>query len=151
VDARVSFIERLGLAVVFVATASGVELALRGRRATRWRSALVLAACGSLGAALGCAIDLLTSTLGPAYFAVGKGLGDAPGLTLRALGLGAQAGAAAGVIVAAILLLRAGRRLSRIELRSAAARIARTVGGGVALGALAGALAPSWLVTDAGF
>jgi hypothetical protein len=142
---------RLLLALGFLASVSGIELAVRGRSATRWRSSIALIVCGAAGAAVGVAVDLLTSSIGPAYFAVGKGLGAGPGLGARALRLGAQAGVAAGVVAGALLLLMARRPLGLLEVGRAFARILAHLGPGLGIGLAIGALVPADLVAAAGF
>ena len=142
---------RIILVLGFLLSASLLELALRGRRATRWRSSLALIGCGALGAVAGALVDLLTSALGPAYFAVGKGLGEGAGLTLRALGLGARAGVAAGVVAGAVLLRAAGRPLWAGEVLRAARGVARGAAAGLAVGLAVGAVVPTDVVGAAGF
>lgn len=94
---------RLAALALFLALASGIEFALRGRDSVRWRASLVIIGLGAIGSLVGLSIDLCTSTISPAYFAVGKGLGWGEGLTLRACGLGLQAGTSAGVVTGAVL------------------------------------------------
>ena len=69
----------------------------------------VLMLAGVVGAGYGAVNDLITSTVSPEYFTLGKGLQEGPGLTLRAMVLGAKAGCPAGVVVCAIWLFWAGR------------------------------------------
>lgn len=82
---------------------AGTEFAIRGRESVRWRASILIVGLGAIGSLVGLSIDLCTSTISPAYFAVGKGLGWGDGLTLRACGLGLQAGASAGVVAGAVL------------------------------------------------
>jgi hypothetical protein len=92
----------VAIRIVCITTLVVLSLALldrvrRGREATRWRAlpAIVIGWCG--GAVLGVAIDRITVSIAPAYFAIGKQLGGEPGLVGRALLLGAAAGAGAGL------------------------------------------------------
>lgn len=94
---------RLAALALFLSLASGIELAFRGRESVRWRASILIIGLGGVGALIGLSLDLCTSTISPAYFAVGKGLGWGDGLTLRACGLGLQAGASAGVVAGAVL------------------------------------------------
>lgn len=101
-----TFVPRLVTLVALLTLAAGVELLLRGRRATRWRSYAFLLAAGALGAAVGAAIDAVTSSLSPEYFVHGKGLPGGESLRGAALRLGAHAGFAGGCAAAGILLVR---------------------------------------------
>jgi hypothetical protein len=133
---RVPFAARLGLVTALAVGVASCELLVRGRRATRWREYLILGCGTAFGAALGIAIDAATSTISAEYFASGKGLGAASGLTLRAIALGARAGCCAGALVTGLLLLAAGplESLSSPALRRIASGCAS-----VAAGALTGA------------
>ncbi len=133
-----TFAPRALLALAFLLIASLVELALRGHRAVRWRYSLFLIACGGGGAALGCGLDAVTSAVSPAYFAMGKGLGEGDGLSGRALLLGAAAGTSAGVVLGCGLLAMLGGR-------ALAWRPALTIGGAAVAGSAAG-MGVGWLV-----
>ena len=77
-----------------------------GPAARRWKEYLFLYGVGAFAALLGALNDAYTVSVSPDYFISGKGLEDGDGLMLRAMGLGAQAGFVAGIILAGCLLLR---------------------------------------------
>ena len=99
----------LGLFGALAAAVAGVELGLRGRRANRWREYSVVVLGGVVGAGIGVLIDLVTSSISPEYFVLGKGLEDGPGLQREILRLGMHAGFCAGVVSTGALLIAAGR------------------------------------------
>ena len=113
------FIFRLGLLAGFLAAVAGIERAVRGKSAGRWREYLVWCAFGVAGGLFGVAVDLVTFHMSPAYFELGKGiseesLGDA-------LGLGFEAGFLAGMVVGGLFLwaARPGLEYGRIALHLA--------------------------------
>jgi hypothetical protein len=120
---------------------SAVEFAIRGPRATRWRSSLFLIGAGIAGAAAGAWVDGITSSISPAYFAIGKGLGQETGLQRRAIHLGLQAGCSAGVLVGGILLATAivGQRRAA-PIRSLVATLRYPLLGALLFGTMAGGL-----------
>lgn len=105
----VPYVYRLAALFVFAAIVIAVDRLLHGRNANRAREYAVLMMAGVAGAAYGMINDLITSTLSPEYFSLGKGLIPGPGLTLRSMSLGATAGCSAAVIVCAVWLFWAGR------------------------------------------
>ncbi len=137
--------------VLLLGLTSGVEYAVKGKAAVRWRASLLIVTLSAIGALLGGVIDVLTSSISPAYFAIGKGLGWSSDLTWRACGLGLQAGAAAGVVVGAVLAYVNYRAtgpslpLARMH-RFALIPVAAALMGGVALGVLAAYVSPGVLV-----
>lgn len=149
----VPFAYRLAALFLFLGGVSGVEFALRGASAVRWRAALLILSLGAAGALAGAAIDSLTSAISPAYFAVGKELGWTSDLAWRARVLGLQAGCSAGVVVGAVLASVNHRaagpslplarmwRLGTVPLMTAAV-------GGLVFGAF-GAVAPPAVLVDA--
>lgn len=110
----VPFGYRVVAAAGFLAMASVVEWARRGREATRWRDSLLIAAAACVFGIFGVGVDAITSAISPEYFAIGKRLGSASGLRARALLLGLQAGMSAGTLVGCVLVVanRLGRRPS---------------------------------------
>jgi len=117
------FCARVGALVLVAAVVAGVERLVRGDRATRWMEYGALLAGAGLGSILGAAVDAVTSSISPEYFAFGKGLGAEAGLTQRALLLGAQAGFVGGAVITGILLvaMKPDWTLRRVEV----ARLAR--------------------------
>jgi hypothetical protein len=150
----VPFIYRLLALLAFLTAVSAWDLRRRGAGARRWRESVVLLAAGVLGAAFGLLNDQVTVTISPEYFTVGKGLAPGPGLRLRAGALGLQAGFAAGVVAACILVYannpRPGRpslperRLFRLAWRPAVLAAAC----GAVLGAAASVLRPVSLLGE---
>jgi hypothetical protein len=80
----------------------------------KWREYLFVLAGGLLGGLMGLLNDLITSSISPEYFRLGKGLAGGPDLHTRAALLGLQAGFSAGAIAAAIFLYAATRGRARL-------------------------------------
>lgn len=66
---------------------------------------------GAFGAVFGVLIDMITSSISPVYFSVGKGIAEGPGFRGAVIALGAQAGFCAGLVGAGILLVVNAQRL----------------------------------------
>lgn len=103
------FLLRVALAGWFLTTVSVVELFFRGRASTRWRGSLLIGIAAISGGGFGLVFDLLTSSISPAYFAVGKGLGWAD-LEDKVRALGLQAGVSVGVVIGCVVSYLAARR-----------------------------------------
>ena len=88
-----------------------VDLYRNGARAVKFREYGFVLIAGVVGAIVGFANDLITSSISPQYFTLGKGLEDGPDLQIRAGLFGLQVGFSAGVIGGAVSLY-AGRRKS---------------------------------------
>ncbi len=71
----------------------------------RWREYSVLLLAAAAGVLTGMSIDAVTSTVSPEYFLYGKGITAGASFRHDVLSLGAQAGASAGVLGGAVLLL----------------------------------------------
>lgn len=65
----------------------------------------LLLAAGSLGGLVGIANDLITSTISPDYFAIGKGIPRDDHFRLDVVSLGFQAGLLMGMLVGGIYLI----------------------------------------------
>jgi len=78
--------------------------------ATRWREYGLVLVGGLVGAVFAAVNDIVTSSISPEYFTLGKGLAGGDGLQTRAALLGMQAGSSAGLIAAGILLYVATRK-----------------------------------------
>ena len=100
------FIWRLLFLTVLLALIAWWDYRRLGPAARRWQEYLFLYSAGAFAALLGALNDVYTVSVSPDYFISGKGLEAGDGLILRAMGLGAQAGFVAGVILAACLLMR---------------------------------------------
>ncbi len=100
---------RVAALVVLMATVATVERVRLGSRATRWREYTFVLVAGLATGLFGMANDLLTSSLSPGYFVIGK---DLPAATLpgAAMLLGLKAGFSSGAIAAAICVWAATRR-----------------------------------------
>ncbi len=96
------FILRLGVLLAFLAAVAGIELAVKGKAAGRWREYQVWFVFGLVGGLVGMAVDLVTYNLSPAYFELGKGIVDAS--LGDALGLGFEAGFLVGMVVGGLFL-----------------------------------------------
>ena len=138
---------RIVAALAFLGVVSAVDLARNGARATRWRGSLFLIAAGAAGAGFGVAVDLVTSSISEAYFAVGKGLGRGPELLARILALGVRAGLSAGVLIGCVYLAANHVRSadSPGPTRALFRLLVHPLAGAVVVGALLGALAATIL------
>lgn len=101
----VPFWTRALVVLTALACVGAVELALCRGRAQRWKEYAAWLTFAALGALFGAANDLITSGLSPSYFELGKGLPGGSELRWAAIGLGARAGTAAGLLIGGILLM----------------------------------------------
>jgi hypothetical protein len=104
------YVTRLACLLLFFAAGALVDLAIRGRRATRWREYASILLIGCAGALAGIACDAATSAISPDYFVYGKGLVRGATLTREAMLVGARAGFSVGCIVAGALWIANGPR-----------------------------------------
>lgn len=81
-----------------------VDFYRKGPQATRFREYGFIVIAGAIGAAVGLVNDLITSSISPDYFILGKGLEDGPNLRVQAGLFGLQVGFSAGVIGGAVCL-----------------------------------------------
>jgi hypothetical protein len=81
-----------------------VDLWRRGRAATRYKEYAFIWFAGLLGGLVGAATDLVTSSISPDYFTMGKGLLGGEGFASRVALFGVQEGVSAGVIAGALCL-----------------------------------------------
>lgn len=95
---------RIGALLALFTIVAAVELAIRRRGATRWREYLFLLAAASIGAVYGVMNDLITSSISPEYFSLGKQISPGSGFLARVVRLGASAGFFGGAIAACALL-----------------------------------------------
>lgn len=101
---QISFSARLILLIGLMATVSLIDWRRNGAAAAKFREYGFILLTGVLGGAVGFCNDLLTSSISPDYFVLGKGLENGPNLRWEAGLLGAQAGFSAGVIGGAVCL-----------------------------------------------
>ena len=96
---------RLLLVLFLLALVAGMDWLKNRRKATRWREYLFWLTCASLAAVFATANDLITSTISKQYFSVGKGIGAGASFTGQVVGLAAQAGFLAGILIGGALLM----------------------------------------------
>ncbi|MEM7261235.1 MAG: hypothetical protein AAF488_04535 [Planctomycetota bacterium] len=101
----IPFAWRIGALLLISVIAVALDQRRPPEERNRWREYSVLLLCTSLGIAVGIGIDRITVSISPEYFLYGKGIPDGPGFLTRVLLLGAQAGASAGAIGGAVLLI----------------------------------------------
>ena len=98
-----SFVWRLVALLGILATVATYE-AIVLHKTSRLREYAVLLACAAVFGIYGTLNDVVTGTLSPEYFVLGKGVVDDGHRFLRILGVGASAGVAGGFILGAVLL-----------------------------------------------
>ena len=104
----IPFWARVAALISLMAAMAGLELARYGKSATRWREYTFILGAGVAAGLLGSMNDLLTSSISPDYFILGKGL-PADNLWRNAAALGLQAGFSAGVVAGALCVYAATR------------------------------------------
>jgi hypothetical protein len=87
-----------------------VDFYRNGTRAVKFREYGFVIIAGVVGAIVGCVNDLITSSISPGYYILGKGLEDNPDLRMQAGLLGLQVGFSAGVIGGAVCLYASRRK-----------------------------------------
>ncbi len=113
---EVPYTARVVALLVVAGTAASVDLWRHKDNATRWKEYLFVLGGGLATGAFGMASDLLTSTLSPSYFILGKGL-PLDSLPQSAMELGLKAGFSGGAIASAICVWAATRRSSFPQMR----------------------------------
>lgn len=111
------FLCSLGVLVLLMALAAGIDWRRRGAAATRWREYGFLLIGGLLGAAVGVFNDQITCTISPEYFVYGKEIPAGEGFRLRVAWLGFMAGFSPGAIIAGVYLLANNPKPGRTPLR----------------------------------
>jgi hypothetical protein len=101
---RFPFSERVALLAGLMALGALADLCLRGRAATRWQEYTFIWFTGLLGCVVGAATDLITSSISPDYFTLGKGLSGGEDFALGVAAFGIREGLSAGVIAGALCL-----------------------------------------------
>ena len=105
------FSYRIILLLGLMLVVSLVDFYRKGTQATKFREYGFTIIGGAAGAIIGSVNDLITSSISPQYFILGKGLEESPDLRVQAGLFGLQVGFSAGVIGSAVCLY-AGRRKS---------------------------------------
>jgi len=98
------FSYRVVLLLGVMAVVAAVDFYRKGPQATKFREYGFVVITGAIGAAVGLVNDLITASISPEYFILGKGLEDGPDLRVQAGLFGLQVGFSAGVIGGAICL-----------------------------------------------
>jgi hypothetical protein len=105
-----SFFYRLALLLGLMLVSSLVDIYRHGAQATKYREYGFVIFTGLIGAGVGCVNDLITSSISPEYFILGKGLKEGPDLRTEAGLFGLQVGLSAGAIGGAICLYASRRK-----------------------------------------
>jgi hypothetical protein len=100
--ARFPFWYRAAFLAGLMAMAAALDLCRHGRAATRHKEYGFIWLTGLIGCLAGGTTDLITSSISPAYFILGKELAGGAGFELRAAMFGIQEGLSAGVIAGAV-------------------------------------------------
>jgi hypothetical protein len=95
---------RVALLLLLMSLVAAIDRIRTGQKATKWKEYGFVVLSGVIGALVGVLNDLVTSSISPEYFVVGKGLDPGAGLTVRAGLLGMKAGFSAGAIAGAVCL-----------------------------------------------
>jgi hypothetical protein len=104
------FFYRVALLVGMMLVVSLVDLYRNRTQAGKYREYGFIIIAGAVGGIVGFVNDLITSSISPDYFILGKGLDDGPDLRMRAGLLGLQVGFSAGVIGGAFCLYASRRK-----------------------------------------
>jgi hypothetical protein len=107
---RDPFLYRLWLLLGLMAAVGGFDYWRNRAQAAKPREYGFLLIAGLLGALLGWANDLITSSISPEYFTMGKGLAEGNDLRWRAGLFGLKEGFSAGIVGGAICLFACARK-----------------------------------------
>ena len=107
---RFPFSYRVGLLLALTMAGALADLWRNGSNATRHKEYGFIWFTGIVGAIIGTVNDLITSSLSPEFFTLGKGLAGGDGLRAHAARFGLEHGLSAGVIAGAICLYAARRK-----------------------------------------
>ena len=99
-----SFSYRVTLLLGLMLVVSLVDFYRNGARAVKFREYGFIIITGAVGGAVGFVNDLVTSSISPEYFILGKGLEESPDLRIQAGLFGLRVGFSAGVIGGAVCL-----------------------------------------------
>ena len=104
------FSYRVALLLGLMLVVSLVDFYRKGAQAAKFREYGFILITGAVGATVGFGNDLITSTISPEYFTLGKGLEESPDLRIQAGLLGLRVGFSAGVIGGAVCLYASRRK-----------------------------------------
>jgi hypothetical protein len=104
------FSYRIALLLGLMLVASLVDFYRKGAQAAKFREYGFIIITGAVGAMIGFVNDLITSSISPEYFTLGKGMEEGPDLTVRAGLFGLRVGFSAGVIGGAVCLYASRRK-----------------------------------------
>jgi hypothetical protein len=104
------FSYRVALLLGLMLVVSLVDFCRNGARAAKFCEYGFIIITGAAGAAAGFVNDLITSSISPDYFILGKGLEEGPNLRMQAGLFGLQVGCSAGVIAGAVCLFACRRK-----------------------------------------
>ena len=104
------FSYRIALLLGLMLVVSLVDFYRNGGRAVKFREYGFIIITGAVGGTVGFVNDLITSSLSPEYFILGKGLEESPDLRIQAGLFGMRVGFSAGVIGGAVCLYASRRK-----------------------------------------
>jgi hypothetical protein len=104
------FSYRVALLLGLMLVVSMVDFYRNGARALKFREYGFVIVAGAVGAMVGFVNDLITSSISPDYFILGKGMEESPDLQIQAGLFGLQVGFSAGVIGGAVCLYASRRK-----------------------------------------
>jgi ABC-type cobalt transport system substrate-binding protein len=104
------FSYRIALLLGLMLVVSLVDYHRNGARAVKFREYGFVIIAGVVGAMVGFVNDLITSSISPDYFILGKGLEESPDLQVQSGLFGLQVGFSAGVIGGAVCLYASRRK-----------------------------------------
>jgi hypothetical protein len=105
-----SFSYRVALLIGLMLIVSLVDFYRNGAQSEKFREYGFVLIAGVVGAIVGFVNDLITSSISPDYFILGKGLEESPDLRIQAALFGLQVGFSAGVIGGAVCLYASRRK-----------------------------------------
>lgn len=101
---QTSFSTRLIVLTTLMGVVSAIDFLRNGRKAAKFREYGFILLAGALGGTVGWINDLITSSISPDYFVMGKGLLEGETLRREAGLYGCRTGVSAGIIGGAICL-----------------------------------------------
>jgi len=104
------FSYRIALLLGLMAVVSLADFYRNGARAIKFREYGFVLITGAMGGLVGLVNDLITSSISPEYFILGKGLEESPDLRMQAGLFGLRVGFSAGVIGGAVCLYASRRK-----------------------------------------
>ena len=105
-----SFSYRVALLLGLMLVVSLVDYYRNRSRAVKFREYGFIIITGAVGGVVGAVNDLITSSISPEYFTLGKGLEEIPDLRLQAGLFGMRVGFSAGIIAGAVCLYASRRK-----------------------------------------